>query len=108
MALNKDYIFKKINYFFTYGSKAWVEEMPKGYYMHKHSIPENSVLLHSRNRGVIEIGPKLRFNPEKFKKLFKWEYLDAIAEIIVDEPNLVFDYTCKNNYGSIVTNGLLY
>ena len=105
LALNKDYIFKKINYFFTYGSKAWVEEMPKGYYMHKHSIPENSVLLHSRNRGVIEIGPKLRFNPEKFKKLFKWEYLDAIAEIIVDEPNLVFDYTCKNNYGSVVTNG---
>ena len=105
LALNKDYIFKKINYFFTYGSKAWVEEMPKGYYMHKHSIPENSVLLHSRNRGVIEIGPKLRFNPEKFKNLFKWEYLDAIAEIIVDEPNLVFDYTCKNNYGSVVTNG---
>ena len=105
LALNKDYIFKKINYFFTYGSKAWVEEMPKGYYMHKHSIPENSVLLHSRNRGVIEIGPKLRFNPEKFKNLFKWEYLDAIAEIIVDEPNLVFDYTCKNNYGNIVTNG---
>ena len=105
LALNKDYIFKKINYFFTYGSKAWVEEMPKGYYMHKHSIPENSVLLHSRNRGVIEIGPKLRFNPEKFKNLFKWEYLDAIAEIIVDEPNLVFDYTSKNNYGSVVTNG---
>ncbi len=105
LALNKDYIIKKINYFFTYGSKAWVEDMPKGYYMHKHSIPENSVLLHSRNRGVIEIGPKLRFNPEKFKNLFKWEYLDAIAEIIVDEPNLVFDYTCKNNYGGIVTNG---
>ena len=105
LALNKDYIIKKINYFFTYGSKAWVEDMPKGYYMHKHSIPENSVLLHSRNRGVIEIGPKLRFNPEKFKNLFKWEHLDAIAEIIVDEPNLVFDYTCKNNYGGIVTNG---
>ena len=105
LALNKDYIIKKINYFFTYGSKAWVEDMPKGYFMHKHSIPENSVLLHSRNRGVIEIGPKLRFNPEKFKNLFKWEHLDAIAEIIVDEPNLVFDYTCKNNYGGIVTNG---
>ena len=105
LALNKDYIIKKINYFFTYGSKAWVEDMPKGYFMHKHSIPENSVLLHSRNRGVIEIGPKLRFNPEKFKNLFKWENLDAIAEIIVDEPNLVFDYTCKNNYGGIVTNG---
>ena len=103
--LNKDYVLKKLQFFFTYGSKAWVEDIPKGYYMHKHSIPENSVLLHSRNRGVIEIGPKLRFCPKKFKCLFKWENLDGIAEKIVDDPSLAFDLTCKNNYGGIVTNG---
>jgi malate dehydrogenase (oxaloacetate-decarboxylating) len=79
--------------------------MPKGYFMHKHNIPENSVLLHARNRGVIEIGPKIRFCAKKFKCLFKWENLDSIAEKIVNDPNLVFEYTCKNNYGGIVTNG---
>ena len=105
MSLNKEYIIKKFNYFLSYGSKAWVEDMPKGYYMHKHSIPENSVLVHSRNRGVIEIEPKLRFNPDKFKSLFKWENLDIIAEKIIEEPDLSVVYTCKNNYGSIVTNG---
>ena len=105
MALNKEYILKKFNYFLTYGNKAWVENMPKGYFMHKHSIPENSILLHARNRGVIEIGPKLSFSPDKFKCLFKWENLDNIVEKIIDEPNLVFEYTCKNNYGAIVTNG---
>ena len=105
MKLNKEYILKKFNYFLTYGSKAWIEDMPKGYYMHKHKIPENSVLLHARNRGVIEIGPKICFSPKKFKNLFKWEELDRISEKIIDRPDLVFEYTCKNNYGSIITNG---
>ena len=105
LGLNKNYILQKLEYFLCYGNKAWVEDMPKGYLMHKHSIPENSVLLHSRNRGVIEIGPKIRFYPEKFKNLFKWENLDKIAQKIVENPNLVFEYTCKNNYGAIVTNG---
>ena len=105
LELNKCYVLKKLKFFFAYGSKAWVEDIPKGYYMHKHSIPENSVLLHARNRGVIEIGPKLRFCPKKFRCLFKWENLDGIAEKIVDDPSLVFELTCKNNYGGIVTNG---
>ena len=103
--LNKEFVIKKLKHFFTYGNKAWVEDIPKGYYMHEHKIPENSVLMHVRNRGVIEIGPKLRFNPKKYKCLFKWENLDAIAEKINEDPSLVFDLTCKNNYGAIVTNG---
>ena len=107
LELNKEYIMKKFKHFTTFGNRAWVEDFPKGYYMHKHTIPENSVLLHARNRGVIviEVGPKLRFTPGKFKCLFKWENLDGIAEKIVDDPSLVFELTCKNNFGAIVTNG---
>ena len=105
MELSKCYVLKKLKHFFTFGSKAWVEEMPKGYYMHKHTIPENSVLMHARNRGVVEVGPKLRFCAKKFRCLFKWENLDGIAEKIVDDPTLVFELTCKNNFGAIVTNG---
>ena len=105
LELNKCFVMKKLKHFFTFGSKAWVEDFPKGYYMHKHSIPENSVLMHQRNRGVIEVGPKLRFCPKKFRCLFKWENLDGIAEKIVDDPKLVFELTCKNNFGAIVTNG---
>jgi malate dehydrogenase (oxaloacetate-decarboxylating) len=73
--------------------------------MHKHKIPENSVLMHVRNRGVIEILPKLRFCPKRYKTLFTWENLDGIAEKINNDPSLVFELTCKNNYGAIVTNG---
>ena len=105
LGLNKEFVMKKLNYFFLYGNKAWVEEIPKGYYMHQHTIPENSVLMHSRNRGVIEIGPKLRFDPENYKSLFTWENLDSITEKINNDPSLVFELTCKNNYGAIITNG---
>ena len=73
--------------------------------MHKHTIPENSVLMHVRNRGVIEILPKLRFCPKRYKTLFTWENLDGIAEKINNDPSLVFELTWKNNYGAIVTNG---
>ena len=31
--------------------------------------------------------------------------MDSIAEKINADPSLVFDLTCKNNYGAIVTNG---
>jgi malate dehydrogenase (oxaloacetate-decarboxylating) len=105
LPLNKEFVIKKLKHYFIYGNKAWVEDIPKGYYMHKHTIPENSILMHIRNRGVIEIGPKLRFCPKKYKCLFSWENLDGIAEKINNEPSLVFDLTCKNNYGAIVTNG---
>ena len=77
--------------------------MPKGYFMHKHNIPENSVLLHARNRGVIEIGPKIRFCAKKFKCLFKWENLDSIAEKIIaagiEEVEIRTILTCKTKNG---------
>ena len=105
LPLNKDFVMKKFKHFLIYGNKAWVEDIPKGYYMHKHSIPENSVLMHARNRGVIEVKPKIEFRPKRYKCLFSWENLDIIAEKINNDPSLVFDLTCKNNYGAIVTNG---
>ncbi len=105
LPLNKEYVLSKLNHYWIYGNKAWVEDIPKGYYMHKHKIPENSVLMHVRNRGVIEIGPKIRFCPKRYKTLFTWENLDDIAEKINNDPSQVFELTCKNNYGAIVTNG---
>jgi malic enzyme len=105
LPLNKEYVLSKLNHYWIYGNKAWVEDIPKGYYMHQHKIPENSVLMHVRNRGVIEIGSKIRFCPKRYKTLFTWENLDGIAEKINNDPSQVFELTCKNNYGAIVTNG---
>ena len=102
----KDYVRDKYDAFSTFGHRAWVEDMPKGYYMKKHTNPENADLLHSRNKGVIEIGLKIQINcPNHLKHLFSWENLDDISNKIAEKPELVYVYTCKNNYGAIVTNG---
>ena len=104
--LTKEYIHEKLTAFQFYGTKAWVEEMPRGYYMNQHTNPENALLLHHRNRGVIEIEPKLALSsPRKLKTLLCFSALDEISAKIAEDPALGFDLTCKNNYGAIITNG---
>ena len=106
METTKDYIYEKFKCFLTYGSKGWREPMPKGYYMHKHTNPENSNLIHMRNRGVIEIGLKIKLgNAKQLKSLYSWENLDALAKKIAAKPELGNEITCKSNYGGIITNG---
>lgn len=104
--LTKEYIMKKFKAFQTFGSRAWREEMPKGYYMHEHKNPENANVLHARNRGVVEVGVKIAIaSPYILNRLLSWENIEKISEIIVKKPEEVFEVTCKNNYGAIVTNG---
>ena len=104
--LTKEYVVHKFRAFQTYGSRAWKEEMPKGYYMNEHSNPENSNMLHYRNRGVVEIGLKVDItSPCTFNELLSWENLDMASQKIVKNQEEVFELTCKSNYGAIVANG---
>ena len=106
MPMSKEFVFKKFKAFLTYGGKGWYEPMPQGYFMHQHGNPENSNILHIRAKGVIEIKPKIQVNqPCRLNKIFTWENIDAVAQKIKANPELVFDLTCKSNYGGIVTNG---
>ena len=105
-ALSREYVLNKFNAFRYYGNKAWVEDIPKGYFFHQHSNPENANVLHIRNRGVVEIGLKLDIKgPCILNKLISWDNMDKISQIIVKNKDEVFNLTCKNNYGAIVTNG---
>ena len=105
-ALSLEYVMKKFQAYLTYGSRAWREEMPKGYYMKDHKNPENADMLHYRNRGVVEIGLKINItSPCALHKLLSWENIEGISQKIVKKPEEVFELTCKNNYGAIVTNG---
>ncbi|MCQ2815707.1 MAG: hypothetical protein MJ252_00425 [archaeon] len=106
LPMSKEFVMKKFKAFLTYGNKAWYEPMPQGYFMHQHKNPENSNVLHQRAKGVIEIGTKIKVtNHCRLSKIFTWENIDAVAEKIKNNPDLVFDLTCKSNYGGIVTNG---
>lgn len=104
--LSKEYIMKKFKAFQTFGTRAWREEMPKGYFMHEHKNPENANVLHYRNRGVVEVGLKIAIaSPFILNRLLSWENIEKISEIIVKKPEEVYEITCKSNYGAIVTNG---
>lgn len=96
METTKDYIYEKFKTFLTYGTKGWVEPMPKGYYMHKHDNKQNSNLIHMRNRGVIEIGLKIKNNnPKQLKELYSWKNIDAISKKLQQNLNLVLKLLVK-------------
>jgi malic enzyme len=106
LPMSKEFVFKKFKAFLNYGSGAWFDPMPEGYYMKQHNHSENSNMLHQRAKGVIEVYPKIKINSHcRLAKFFSWENLDAVSEKIAKNPDLVYELTCKSNYGSIITNG---
>lgn len=106
LPVSKELCRKKLQTFLTFGTQGWVDEMPKGYYMHQHTTQENANLLHARNKGVIEIGLKIQItSPVSLNKLLSWENIHHISQKILDKPEEVFELTCKCNYGAIITNG---
>lgn len=104
--MSKEYVAKKFLAFLNYGTKAWFEPMPQGYYMKDHNHSENSNLIHMRARGAVESDPKLKITSHKrMAQFFSWENMDALSDKIAKNPDLVYEYTCKSNYGGIITNG---
>jgi len=97
---------KKFYNFSILGKASNIEEYPIEYYQSKKSIYENSILLHWRYHGVIETGVKFHIkDPEIYSKIFSWDNLDYIANLINQDPQLVNKLTYKSNFGAIITNG---
>ena len=97
---------KRFYEFSVIGKCSWIDEYPNNYFLSKNSINDNSILLHWRYRGVIETGCKINFkDPKFFSKIFSWENLDYVAELISKDPSLANKITYKGNFGAIITNG---
>lgn len=105
LPMTKEFVFKKMRAFLTFGTKSWVEPMPKDYFMKDHTNPENANMLHRRNKGVIELELKVSIPSNFIAKVISWENMDKISDMIQKKPEEVFELTCKNNYGAIITNG---
>ncbi len=99
-------ISKRFYNFSILGKDSNIEEYPINYYQRKNTLNENSILLHWRYHGVIETGVKLHINqPDLFSKIFSWENLDHISNLISKDNELANKYTYKSNFGAIITNG---
>jgi malic enzyme len=105
--LNKNIdVLKRFQDFMLEGKNAWVEDHPNSYLHHKKSTDENSLLLHYKYKGVIEIFPKISFpDPTILDSLISWKNLDEISDILLEKPELASELTCKSNFGAIITNG---
>jgi malic enzyme len=92
--------------FLQEGGQAWVEDYPNNWLQHKRSKDENSLLLHYRYKGVVEVSPKISFkDPSTLDLLITWENLDAVSKILKEKPELATELTFKSNFGAIITNG---
>jgi malic enzyme len=97
---------RKFYNFSILGKASNIEEYPEKYHQSQKSINENSILLHWRYHGVIETGVKFHIKePSIFSKIFSWENLDYIADLISKDNRLASKLTYKANFGAIITNG---
>jgi len=97
---------RKFYNFSILGKASNIEEYPEKYHQSQKSINENSILLHWRYHGVIETGVKFHIKePTIFSKIFSWENLDYIADLISKDNRLASKLTYKANFGAIITNG---
>lgn len=72
----------------------------------KQSIAEESMDLHRRYRGVLQIRSKIAIKDNYILSQF---YMPPLAEgparLIRENPELIYDYTAKGNLVAIVTDG---
>ncbi len=93
---------KVMNYVYE-GANAWVEP---GSITPSHSMEEESLALHQRYHGVIEVSAHI---PIRDHYIYNLIYSPPLAthpcELIRDNPELAYDLTAKNNLVGIVTDG---
>jgi malic enzyme len=104
--LSVEYVMSKYRRFLLEGADGWVDTFPHGYISNTHTNDENSLLLHSRYRGVIQTDSKIKIkNFETLDEIFTWDNLDYISKKIIADPFESNFLTCRSNLGAIITNG---
>jgi malic enzyme len=104
--LSVDYVMRKYRRFLEEGTDGWIDTFPHGYISKDHTNDENSLLLHSRYRGVIQTDSKIHVkNFETLDEIFTWDNLDYISRKIIADPFESNFLTCRSNLGAIITNG---
>ena len=104
--INKQEILFKYERFITEGEKGWICEYPEHYFTNKHTNDENSLLLHQRHKGIIEVRPKIPFQSvEEMLKLLSFSNFEKVTLKIIDNINAAKELTFHGNLGAIITNG---
>jgi len=104
--LSEKYIQCKYEKFLLEGEHSWVNVLPNDYSPEKNTNDINALILHWRYKGVIQTNSKIHIREiNHLEKLFCFDNLEKISEIIKKNPDEAFNLTCKSNLGAIITNG---
>ncbi len=86
------------------GELAWLSVEGQDY--GKLSIDEESLELHRRYTGCVEIYAKVPVKDEIiYRRLYSPGAVAEVCQKILADPMAAYDYTCKNNLAAIVTDG---
>lgn len=106
MELSEKYIQSKYEKFLLEGEQSWVNVLPNDYSQEKNTNDINALILHWRYKGVIQTSSKIQIRDiNELQKLFCFDNLEKVSEIIRKNPAEAFRLTCKSNLGAIITNG---
>jgi len=86
------------------GELAWLPQEGQDY--GKLSIAEESLELHRRYQGCVQIYTKVPIKDEIiYRRLYSPDAVAEVCQKLLHDDMAAYDYTCKNNLVAIVTDG---
>jgi len=97
-------VYERTERYIYEGELAWLPAEGQDY--GKLSIDEESLELHRRYQGCVEIYAKIPIKDEViYNRLYSPGAVAEVCQKILHDPMGAYDYTCKNNLVAIVTDG---
>ncbi len=97
---------ERLRVFLYEGDRAWYEMGPHARVRRGVGVEEESLDLHRKYHGCVEITPKIPIRDEHiFVGLYSPKAAVEPAREIMAEPGRVYDYTAKGNLVAVVSDG---
>ncbi len=102
--VSPDWVYERTERYIYEGEQAWLPTQGQDY--GKLSINEESLELHRRYQGCLEIYTKVPIKDEViYSRLYAPAAVAEVCQKLLHEPLTAYDFTCKNNLVAIVTDG---
>ena len=103
-SISPEKVKKRTESYIYEGELAWLPQEGQDY--GSMTIEEESLELHRRYQGCIEIYAKIPVKDEIiYRKLYGPKAVADVCRKILEDPMAAYEYTCKNNLVAIVSDG---
>lgn len=104
--VNKEYILNKYISYLNHGEKSWINNFPHDYFPLHNSNDSNSLILHHRHKGKVQIQLNSSFySIDYMTHLLTFSNFEKLSLDIIRNPVLARTHTYHGNTGAIISNG---